>query len=84
MVQTQKTRLKRRIHGYRTLGCNFVYMLESDFKGVFSPMMVKKDINDGNKGWGFVLDDLINICSEEECQELNSRLECYQLDKRFG
>ena len=80
--QSQKTRLKRRINAYRTIGDNFVYMLESDFKGVFSPMMIEKNIETSEQSFGFAINELINICSEEECGKLNMRLDCYQLDKR--
>ena len=80
--QSQRTRLKRRISAYRNFGDNCVYMLESDFKGVFAPMMVKRKV-DHQKGFGIDLDILIDICSEEECLELNQRLDCYQIDKKY-
>ncbi len=83
MKTPQRSRLKRRINAYRTLGYNFVYMLETDFKGVFSPMMTKKEIETAKQGWGFGLNELIEKCSEEECMELNQRLDCYQLDKKY-
>ena len=83
MKQTQKTRLKRRIHAYRNFGDNWVYILESDFKGVFSPMILKKGFETSSDGFAKDLDNTINSCSEEECQELNSRLDCYQIDKKF-
>ena len=73
-----KQRLKKRIHGYRTLGLNWTYMMETDFKGIFSPMFIKKEMQ-GDKDY----DKLIEACSEEECQELNVRLDCYQIDKKF-
>jgi hypothetical protein len=81
--QSQKTRLKKRVNAYRIIGTNFVYMLTSDFKGVFRPMMIEKDIETIKRGFGFAIDDLIEVCSEDECQRLNMRLDCYQLDKKY-
>jgi len=80
---TQKTRLKKRIHAYRNFGCNFVYMFESDFRGVFSPEMMRKGFNGSPSNFGEELDKLIESCSEEECMELNFGLDEYQLQKKF-
>lgn len=82
MKLTQKGRLKKRISAYRTLGLNWVYLMETDFKGVFANMMIEKDIETINQGFGVALDKLIEVCSEEECLKLNQRLDCYQLDKK--
>ena len=82
MKISQKTRLKKRINAYRYFGNNFVYMLETDFKGVFAPMMVKEEIDESKNKFGENLNILIEKCSEEECLELNMRLDCYQLDKK--
>lgn len=80
--QSQKTRLKKRINAYRNFGVNYVYMLETDFKGVFSEMMVIKKIERRKDGFGNALDKLIEVCTEEECMKLNMKLDCYQLDKK--
>ena len=77
-----KQRLKKRIHGYRNLGNGWVFMLESDFKGIFSPMMIKKGLEDSSTNFGENLDKLIEACSEEESQELNMKLDCYQIDNK--
>ncbi len=82
-IKLQKTRLKRRISAYRNIGANFTYMLTSDFKNVFSPMMMKKKkLVNSKEGFGKDLDILIDICSEEECLELNMKLDCYQIDNK--
>ena len=80
--QSQKTRLKRRIHGYRTLGVSFVFMLETDFRGVFVQMMREKGLNILRGNFGENLNKLIEVCSEKECLELNMKLDCYQIDKK--
>ena len=37
--------------------------------------------DDSPMDFGKNLDNTINSCSEEECQELNMKLDCYQIDK---
>lgn len=81
MKQSQKTRMKRRLHAYRSIGTNFVVFFESDFKGVFSPMLTEKEI-DLEQGFGFAINELVEKATEEECLKLNQRLDCYQIDKR--
>ncbi len=80
MTLTQKSRLKRRLQAYKTLGTNWVYLLETDFRGVFSPMAIKKGISGGEEDW---ISKVIDACNEKECLELNVQLDCYQIDKRI-
>lgn len=80
MKLTQKSRLKRRIQAYKNLGHNWVCILESDFRGIFSSIAIKKGIKRG----GFAderIDKIIDVCNEEECRQLNIKLDCYQIDK---
>lgn len=80
MKLTQKSRLKRRIQAYKNLGNNWTYLLESDFKGIFSSIAIKKGIDIGSCLGNFI-DKVIDACNEEECRELNMKLDCYQIDK---
>ncbi len=72
---TEKGRLKRRIRAYENFDSLWVCMLETDFKHIFNRMAQEKGIKTKN------IKSIIEACSEEECLELNRRLDCYQIDK---
>lgn len=87
MTLKQKERLKKRIQAYENLGSLFGCMLEAGFKHIFNRMGQEKGIKNPDKilynsykmaKW---IKSIVEACNEEECLELNRRLDCYQIDK---
>lgn len=75
----QRTMLKKSISDYRNYEDNFVYLIEPDFRGVFDIIMDEKGINSTQENFDDNLDNLIEMCSEEECLRLNKSLDHYSL-----
>lgn len=85
----EKERLKRRIRAYENFDNLFGCMLETHFRCIFNRMAQEKGIKIKNPDkilyhpyriaeW---IKSIIEVCNEEECLELNRRLDCYQIDK---
>ena len=71
----EKERLKRRIHAYENFDNLFGCVLETDFTHIFNRAAQEKGIETKD------IKSIIEACNEEECLELNQKLDCYQIDK---
>lgn len=71
----EKERLKRRIQAYENFDTLFGCMLEADFRHIFNRMAQERGIKTRD------IKSIIEACNEEDCLELNRRLDCYQIDK---
>lgn len=75
-MQSQRTRLRRRIATYRSM--HWTEMLTSDFKAIFRPMQKKLGLKE------YDIDEIINKASDEQIQEMHYKLDEFQLSNKHG
>jgi len=69
--------LRRRVGAYKRYP-NFVCMLESDFKCIFSRVQIELGLKEYN------INEIINSASDKQIKKMCDDLSEYQLSKRFG
>ena len=71
-----RTRIRSRLCGYKNPKHNHIFMLESDFKGIFAKYMGRY----GAKTY----EELINRANYEDLKAINYRIDEYQMCKKEG
>jgi hypothetical protein len=71
-----RTRIRRRLCGYKNPKHNHVFMLESDFKGIFAKYMERYGAE--------TYEELINRANYEDLTAINQGIDKYQICKKEG
>ena len=72
-----RTSLRRRVGAYKR-GHNFVFMLDTNFKSIFSQIQRELGLEE------YDLKKIIDMASEEQIRTMHDKLSEFQLSNKYG